>query len=316
LPLHLRKRTAYWYAVLPEEKTLYLQMTHVTPDGRGEFASFQDFHQHVFARFEREDLRTFVLDLRYNSGGDGSILVPFVHQFIRSDKLRQPGRLFTLTGRKTFSAGVMLVHMMLEHTNTVLVGEPSGAPFNSFGDAGSHVLPNSGMRLEVSTVHWQLVSSADRSRHHAVEIPTPFDGVSYFSGRDPAMDFILSLEEPYRDLPSVLRAEGATAVRREYAHRKRLWQQYPWWQPFSESDMRRAARDAGARDLRADAEAGFEILLERYPGSWRAWRDYGNVLLAWKEPDRALARFRRGLELNPGSEELQSRLIELATAKP
>lgn len=40
----------------------------------------------------------------------------------------------TAAGR--YSAGVMLYDLMLEHTNTILVGEPAGGPRNHFGDAG------------------------------------------------------------------------------------------------------------------------------------------------------------------------------------
>ncbi|MGQ0586505.1 MAG: S41 family peptidase [Gammaproteobacteria bacterium] len=312
LPLHLRSRMAYWYAVLPEQKTLYLHMTHVTEDGRGGFASFRQFYEHVFERFEREDLQTFVLDLRYNSGGDGSVLIPFVHGFIRSDKLRQPGRLYTLTGRKTYSAGVMLVDLMLKHTSTVLVGEPSGAPRSSYGDAGSHRLPNSGMQLDVSTVHWQLVSSADRSREHAVDIPAPFSGADYFGGRDPAMDFILSRTRPWQPLPDLFRQAGGTAAKREYAQRKKQWGGYPWWFAFDESDLRSAARDAARDGRRADAEAGFGILLDRHPDSWRAWRDYGDALRAWGEKRRARECYERGLRLNPGYEGFRERMAELA----
>jgi hypothetical protein len=265
----------------------------------------------VFERFEREDLTTFVLDIRYNSGGDGSLLIPFVHKFIRSDKLQQPGRLYTLTGRKTYSAGVMLVDLMLKHTNTILVGEPSGAPRSSYGDAGSHQLPHSGMQLDVSTVYWQLVSSADTSREHAVDIPAVFRSEDYFSGRDPAMDLILSLDAPWQTLPHLLRTSGAAAAGQEYDRRKAQWQQYPWWHAFPENEMRYAAREAAAAGRRDDAEAGFSTLLDRYPESWRAWRDYGEALESWQEYERAVACYRKGLELNPGYQDFRDRIAEL-----
>jgi hypothetical protein len=243
------------------------------------------------------------------------VLIPFIHKFIRSDKLQQPGRLYTLTGRKTYSAGVMLLDLMLKHTNTILVGEPSGAPLSTYGDAGSHRLPHSGMQLDVSTTHWQLVSSADKSREHTVDVPAVFSSDEYFSGRDPALDFILSRDAPWQSLPALFRESGGAAAEREYARRKAQWQQYPWWHAFPENEMRYAAREAAGDGRRADAEAGFAILLDRYPESWRAWRDYGDALESWQEIERAVACYRKGLELNPGYADFRTRIAELSGAR-
>ncbi len=315
LPLHLRSRRAYWYAWLPEHKAIYLHMTHVTADGRGEFRSFQEFYDHVFKVAEENAAEKFILDIRYNSGGDGSVLIPFIHKFIRSSRFNQPGRLFTVTGRKTYSAGVMLYDLMLKHTNTILVGEPAGAPRSSYGDAGTFYLKHSRLQVEISSVHWQLTNSADKSHYQPVDVPAVFSARDYFSGADPAVDYILSLPGHYKSLPEILLEDGGAAVKREYAERKARYGKYVWWKAFDESSMRFAARDLMKAGKREDGKAGFEILLEQYPQSWRAWRDYGNALLAAGEKAEALRCFRRGLEINPGYDEFRNRIKELDTPK-
>jgi len=311
LPLHLRSRRAYWYAWLPEQKTIYLHMTHVTADGRGEFRSFKEFYDHVFKVAEDNAAEKFILDIRYNSGGDGTVLIPFIHKFIRSSRFSEPGRLFTITGRKTFSAGVMLYDLMLKHTNTIMVGEPAGAPRSSYGDAGTFHLKNSRLQVEISSVHWQLTNSADKSLYQPVDLPAVFTAHDYFTGADPALDRILSLPGRYRSIPEVLLEEGGVAAKREYSERKARYGKYDWWKAFDEGPMRFAARDLMKAGKLSDGKAGFEILLEQYPRSWRAWRDYGNALLAAGEKAEALKCFKKGLEINPGYEEFRVKIQDL-----
>lgn len=311
LPLHLRSRRAYWYAWLPEHKAIYLHMTHVTADGRGEFRSFQEFYDHVFKVAEENAAEKFILDIRYNSGGDGSVLIPFIHKFIRSSRFNEPGRLFTITGRKTYSAGVMLYDLMLKHTNTILVGEPAGAPRSSYGDAGTFYLKHSRLQFEISSTHWQLTSSADKSRYQPVDLPAVFTARDYFTGTDPALDYILSLPGRYQSIPEILLAKFGVAVKQEYADRKARYGKFVWWKAFDETAMRYAARDLMKAGKHADGQAGFAILLEQYPQSWRAWRDYGNALLAAGEKAEALRCFKQGLAINPGYDEFRSKIKEL-----
>lgn len=310
LPLHLRSRRAYWYAWLPEHKAIYLHMTHVTADGRGEFRSFQEFYDHVFKVAEDKQAEKFILDIRYNSGGDGTVLIPFIHKFIRSTRFNQPGRLFTITGRKTYSAGVMLYDLMLKHTNTILLGEPA-APRNHYGDPQTYYLKHSRLQVEISSVHWQLTSSADKSRYQPVDVPAVFSARDYFSGADPAVDYILSLPGRYQSISEILLEKGGLVARQEYAERKVRYGKYGWWKAFDESALRFAARDLMKAGKQADGKEGFEILLEQYPQSWRAWRDYGNALLAAGEKVEALRCFKKGLEINPGYDEFRHRIKEL-----
>lgn len=311
LPLHLRSRRAYWYAYLPEHKAIYLHMTHTTAEGRGEFRSFQEFYDHVFKVAEDNAVEKFILDIRYNSGGDGSVLIPFVHKFIRSSRFNQPGHLFTLTGRKTYSAGVMLYDLMLKHTNTILAGEPAGGPRNHFGDPGSHYLKHSRLQVDISAVQWQLTSSADKGRWQPVDLPAVFSARDYFSGADPAVDYILSLPGRYKSLPEILLEQGGAVLRREYTDRKARYGKFDWWKAFDETAMRYVARDLMKAGKPGDGKAGFEILLEQYPQSWRAWRDYGNALLAAGDNAEALRCFRKGLEINPGYDEFRSKIQAL-----
>ena len=67
----------------------------------------------------------FVLDERLNGGGNNGLCRPMIHAFIRSDVVNQPGKLFTVIGRQTFSAAVNCVNHMRIDINTLFVGEPT-----------------------------------------------------------------------------------------------------------------------------------------------------------------------------------------------
>ncbi len=308
LPLHLRSRRAYWHAYLPEYKTMYLHMTHVTEAGRGNFPSFEAFYNQVFEEVENKDVEKFILDIRYNSGGDGSVLIPFVHKFICAGKINQPGKLFTITGRKVYSAGIMLYDLMLKHTHTLLAGEPAGGGRNHYGDAGSFYLKNSGLQLDISSTYWQLTSSKDTASYDPVDIPGELSGSNYFTGNDPVLDYILSLEGPYRSIPEILRHQDGQAAKAEFSKRKADFGKYPWWNAFEENEMRYAAREHFGAGRPGDGAIGFEILLEVYPGSWRAWRDLGDGHLKTGDASRALECYKKGLELNPGYEEFREKI--------
>ena len=49
------------------------------------------------------------MDVRYNSGGDGSKVPQVIKQILKRDRFDSAGNLFVLIGRKTFSAAVDFV---------------------------------------------------------------------------------------------------------------------------------------------------------------------------------------------------------------
>ena len=312
LPLHLQARRAYWYKYLPEHKAIYLHLTHITDAGRGSYESFEQFYKEVFRVAEENKVEKFILDQRYNSGGDGSVLIPFVHQFIRSDNINQYGKLFMITGRKTFSAGIMLMDLMLKHTKVLVVGEPAGAPRNSYGDNLTFYLKNSGMEFNISSVYWQLTSSADTAWEQRVDIPAVFSGENYFSGKDPAVDYILNLDGPYQSLPDMLIEKGGKITNEEYQKRKKMYDAYSlWWNPFQENLMRYAARELYDAGRKKDGIIGFQLLLDQYPKSWRAWRDFGKAYLSSNDKEKALECFQEGLKINPGYEYFREQVSKL-----
>jgi hypothetical protein len=197
LPLHLKKllngADFYWFELLPEHKTLYLQFNTV---GNAAGEPFVDFVERLWGYYDEhsEKIEKFVIDLRYNDGGNGYLLQPMIHGFIRHEEISQRGRLYAITGPCTFSAATNFLGQMIEHTDVVTVGEPAAGPLNWFSDWEQLVLPHSGVNLWVSTLYWQRGQPADRRGYYPPDFPVPVKSRDFFSGNDRALGAILSGE--------------------------------------------------------------------------------------------------------------------------
>jgi len=298
LPLQLRNRIPIWFAWLPEDSTLYVQSNFVQ-DYRGtRFAAVADS---LFAVADRAPVRRFILDLRYNSGGDGSKVLPFVHEIIRRPGLDQPGKLVLLLGPKTFSAAVLWWSSMREHTGVVTIGEPAGAARNHSGDAGEVVLPRTGMILQVSTLRHYGTRSDDTSRAELPDFPVRMTAADYFAGRDPALDLARSPAD-LRSLPQIALAAGPAAARLEATRRRARFDDVPGWRLFDERAMNDAGYAALAAGRGSDAVQILEWNTEEYSRSGNVWDSYGETLLATGDTIQAVASYRRAAELDPGNE--------------
>ena len=295
LPLHLRYRLYYDFVHLEEHDAVYFQF-NFTQDDPNE--PFTDFYQRMFRYIDEHDVGRLIVDIRYNGGGDGSMLLPFVHELVKRDhSVNRPGRLFTIVGRKTFSAGVMLVGLMKQHTNTVFVGEPAGAALNHYGDNTSFTLPNSGMQLSVSTMYWQYSRWGDPNRLEPIQVPAMFTSEDYFGGRDPALDAIL--DPPLMPVIGVLEEQGGEAARDLFEAQRLGYEQYSWWQPFAQFDMNRLAYDLIEAGRSADAVVAFELNADRFGHDWRVWDGLGDGYKAAGRSLDAANAFRRALETAP-----------------
>jgi hypothetical protein len=307
LPLHLRNRIPIWFTWLPEDSTLYVQSNFVQDFHGTSFAAVVDS---VFAAAADHPVRRIVLDLRYNSGGDGSKVLRFVHGMIRHPELDQAGRFVVLTGGKTFSAAVLWLSQLREHTTVITVGEPAGAPRNHSGDAGTVVLPRTGMRLQVSSLRHYGTRSDDTSRAELPDFPIAMTAGDYFAGRDPPLDFARHAPD-LRTVPQLAVALGADSALAESQRRTARFGQWAGWHAFQEGPMNAAGYALLEAGKAADAVAVFRANAAAYPSSANVWDSLGESLLMAGDTTGALASYRRAVALDPGNQnarEVVSRL--------
>jgi hypothetical protein len=128
----------------------------------GKTETLAQFADRLFAAVETQPVNKLIIDLRNNYGGNNSLNRSLVHGIIRSRKLQQPGSLFVLVGRRTFSAAMMLLVDLEKNTNAILLGEPTGGSPNGYGDSRKVILPDSGLTVRVSTLYWQTSDPRDK----------------------------------------------------------------------------------------------------------------------------------------------------------
>jgi len=128
----------------------------------------------------------FVLDLRLNGGGNGEWNRDILRALLKS-RYDARGKLYVITGRRTFSAAQMLISALENLSDAIFVGEPSSSRGTHYGDSYRFVLPNSHVTFRVSSLYWQLSDPRDDRPWIPVTIPAPLSFQGYVAGHDPAL---------------------------------------------------------------------------------------------------------------------------------
>lgn len=178
----------YWARYLPGERAMYCQMNAVQ---QKEGDSLEVFLARTFAAADSAGAERFVLDLRLNGGGNGDWVRVILPALIRS-RYDRPGKLFVLTGRRTWSAAQMLVCEIEKYTHAVFVGEPTSSRGNHYGDSKKITLPNSQVTFRVSSLYWQYWDPRDDRPWITPAVPAPLTLAAYLAGRDPALEAALA----------------------------------------------------------------------------------------------------------------------------
>lgn len=193
-PLYLRHpERPYWFEYLPEQRTVYFGFNSVR-DGQGE--TLAQFADRLRRFIDGNPVERLVIDLRWNNGGNTTLLPPLINAVARSDKVNRTGRLFVLIGPRTFSAAQNATTMLERFTNPIFVGEPTGSSPSFIGEEEPFALPYSGVMVNLSTERWLSGWSQEHRVWIAPAIYAPVRFSDLRDGRDPAMDAILALSVP------------------------------------------------------------------------------------------------------------------------
>jgi tetratricopeptide (TPR) repeat protein len=184
------KGQSYWLEQQAEKDLLYVQFNSVS---QMPSESLTVFSRRIIDLVNEGEVRYLVLDLRHNSGGDGSILPPITQAMLHFTANDPGNRLFVIVGRNTFSAAHLLLADLNRLTDAIIVGEPSGSRPNHMGEAGWFVLPYSDVWGIISSQYHQASRSEDHRVWVAPHLPVTLSSAQYFAGRDPAMEQILQL---------------------------------------------------------------------------------------------------------------------------
>lgn len=180
----------YWYQYLPEHDLMYCQVNQIR-DQEGE--SLAAFSKRLSEQLVTSGATALVIDLRLNNGGNSFLNRAFVHELIKNEAINKHGKLFTIIGRRTFSAAMNLVSDLETETETLFVGEPTASRPNFHGEENPFTLPYSGLTGSISSRYWQGASTSDDRRIWvAPHLIGELRAVQYRSGIDPALEAVLA----------------------------------------------------------------------------------------------------------------------------
>lgn len=186
-----------WFTYLPDSQTVYV-----------DFRSYQNLEQETKPLWDfiaEHSPKRLIVDMRWNIGGNFMQGREYlVSKIIFLPQLNQTGRLFVITGRRTFSAAMTNVTDFRRETEAILVGEPTGARPNGYQENHWFTLPNSHIRASCATLKYRFQPFRDSAGVFPDQRVDP-DWKAFRTGRDAAIDWILRQplpdNEPRRAAP-------------------------------------------------------------------------------------------------------------------
>ena len=146
----------FWFTYLSDSQSIYVN-----------FRSYQDLEEQTKQLWDfiaQHPAKRLIVDMRWNGGGN------FMHgrEYLVSKitilpQLNRTGRLFVITGRRTFSAGMTNVTDFRRETEAIIVGEPTGARPNGYQENHWFTLPLSKIRVSCATLKYRFQPYDDSS---------------------------------------------------------------------------------------------------------------------------------------------------------
>ena len=186
----------YWYEYLADPHLLYIQYNRCRDNPKKSFKHFtQELFRFVDGRKRSRKVERVIVDLRFNTGGDSSVIDPLIEGLQERSQLSDKGRLYVLIGRGTFSSGMMAAVRFRQDLDAILVGEGSGSPPNEYGEVQNFVLPKSKIQIEYTTKFFRLIEDSDPPTLEP-DVPVQLSMADLLSGRDQVLDTALKYRWP------------------------------------------------------------------------------------------------------------------------
>ncbi len=195
VPVYLRHPDRYyWFEYLPDARLLYFQFNRAANDPQQTIA---EFREQLLAAIAQHAVNGLVIDLRFNTGGNGDIGRELMERLQKEVGAR---KVFVITGRATFSAGLFHAVQWKHWGKAVLVGELPGDGLDFWSEGGNAVLPRSGLTLHFANArHCYSTRKSDVPCFAQLpvqtlrpDLPATSSFEQYAAGRDASMDAILA----------------------------------------------------------------------------------------------------------------------------
>ncbi len=289
----------YYYEYLPETKTVYVRQSQVLDDAQESIAAF---YKKVFDFIDKNEVNKLVIDVRLNGGGNNYKNKPVVTGIVENKKINQTGKLFVITGRRTFSACQNLVNEFSNYTNAVFVGEPTAENINFYGDTRRVELPKTGIPVFLSFAWWQDKPQWENADWLAPHLSTEMSFAEYKTNKDPVLETCLNFNDkdyvldPMTRLRELFMAGKLDQVESE-AKKMVADPKYRYM------NFETKINDAGYTMLngkQTDAAVMiFELNTKLFPKSANAWDSYAEANWKAGKTDKAIEYYNKAIELDP-----------------
>lgn len=186
LPLYRRAANKnYWSKYLESKKMLYIKYNIELNDSTLLPA---DFCRQMQPLIDNGNINKVVLDLRQNSGGNIGTLKP-VYEFLLQPKINQYGKLYVLIDRWTESAGAVMAIRLSMISKAIIIGEPVVTAANFFDNPNKFDLPNSQLKIRVTTHFLQASLPIDTRTEFTPDIPVEMTAKAFFTLKDPLLEY-------------------------------------------------------------------------------------------------------------------------------
>ncbi|MHA7832649.1 MAG: S41 family peptidase [Flagellimonas sp.] len=187
-PIYLKNGNKFfWHQKLEDLNAMYLKINInlSTPD-----QDIKAYYNEVFASISENGIKNLIIDIRHCPGGNSFNNKTLIQKILTNKSLDKENGIFTIIGRRTFSAAMNLATELENWTDTRFIGEPTGSKPNFIGETNFITLPNSGINVSISDAYWQKSNSWDKRNYIAPEIYTPIRFQDYIDGNDPSLNAI------------------------------------------------------------------------------------------------------------------------------
>src|SRR5688572_9561433 len=314
---HLDK--IYYYEYLPASKTVYVRHSQILDD---KTEAIPAFYKKVFDFIEKNDVEKLVLDVRLNGGGNNYKNKPIVTGILESKKINQPGKLFVIIGRRTFSACQNLVNELHNYTNAVFVGEPTAENINFYGDTRRVELPKSKLPVFLSFAWWQDKPQWENDDWLAPLKSVEMSFADYKNNRDPILDACLNFSDkdlvldPMQHLRNLFTAGKLDQVESEA---KKMVADPKYRYVKFEQKINQAGYDLLNSKQLDQALYVFDLNTKLYPKSANTWDSFAEANWKANKIEKAVEYYNKAIELDPNGvtgDNSRRMLEQIKKAKP
>jgi hypothetical protein len=188
-----RRDEEFWWTTIEDPAgggdVLYFQYNEVrSTSPSGPLSAVVD---EMRQRIDAGGVRRVIVDVRHNPGGDNTTYFPLL-DLLLDPSVDQPGGLYVIIGRQTFSAATNFTTELDVRSSAVFVGEPTGGRPNLYGDVRPVWLPSSDIQVNVSSRYWEMSTPDDLRPWIPADIPVELSSDEYFAHQDTVLEAALA----------------------------------------------------------------------------------------------------------------------------